>query len=60
MTRAMTAPIVGKVINFTLSVGNRPKTWSTWLDDWKYSGARVNVVDQPMKEGSDVEVEPVM
>jgi CRP-like cAMP-binding protein len=60
MTRAMTAPIVGKVINFTLSMGNRPKTWSTWLDDWKYSGARVNVVDQPIKEGSDVEVEPVM
>lgn len=60
MTRAMTAPIVGKVINFTLSIGNQPKTWSTWLDDWKYSGARVNVVNQPMKEGSDVEVEPVM
>lgn len=60
MTRAMTAPIVGKVINFTLSMGSRPKTWSTWLDDWKYSGARVNVVDKKLEEGSDVEVEPVM
>lgn len=60
MTRAMTAPIVGKVINFTLSMGNRPKTWSTWLDDWKHSGARVNIVDKKLEAGSDVEVEPVM
>jgi CRP-like cAMP-binding protein len=44
LTRAMTAPIVGKVINFTVSArtNNRP-TWSTWLDDWKQSGAIVNI-----------------
>lgn len=60
MTRAMTAPIVGKVINFTLSMGSRPKTWSTWLDDWKLSGARVNIVEKKLEAGSDVEVEPVM
>jgi CRP-like cAMP-binding protein len=43
LTRAMTAAIVGKVINFTVSRQNAAKlpTWSTWLDDWKSSGAQV-------------------
>jgi CRP-like cAMP-binding protein len=43
LTRAMTAAIVGKVINFTISRTNAAKlpTWSTWLDDWKSSGAQV-------------------
>ena len=46
LTRSMTAAIVGKVINLTVSrsVGSLP-TWSTWLDDWKGTdAARVNVV----------------
>ena len=37
MTRAMTAPIVGKVINFTVSMGNS-RGWTSWLNDWKNSG----------------------
>ena len=46
LTRSMTAAIVGKVINLTVSrsVGSLP-TWSTWLDDWKGTdAARINVV----------------
>ena len=39
LTRAMTAAIVGKVINFSISrtSGSILPTWSTWLDDWKHS-----------------------
>ena len=44
MTRAMTAAVVGKVVNFTVSKHSGLKTWSTWLDDWKHSGgASVNI-----------------
>ena len=48
LTRSMTAAIVGKVVNLTVSrsVGTLP-TWSTWLDDWKHSGgAKVNVASE--------------
>jgi hypothetical protein len=60
LTRAMTAAIVGKVVNLTVSrsVGTLP-TWSTWLDDWKYSGgAKVNIASeegQPQPAVSTVE-----
>lgn len=66
MTRAMTAPIVGKVINFTVSMGNQKGTWATWLNDWKNSGDNTEVhVEQkaptPGKEGEELEeLEPVM
>ncbi|GKY97479.1 hypothetical protein MPSEU_000706300 [Mayamaea pseudoterrestris] len=37
MTRAMTAAIIDKVINFTVSRSkSRVPQWSTWLDDMKY------------------------
>ncbi len=40
----MTAAIVGKVINFTVS--RSKQTWATWLGDWKYNaGAEVNIED---------------
>ena len=42
MTRAMTAPIVGKVINFTVSKSAGKPGWIAWLDDWKSSGARIS------------------
>jgi len=54
LTRSMTAAIVGKVINLTVSrsVGTLP-TWSTWLDDWKHSdAARVNVVSSEDKSAA--------
>ena len=46
LTRAMTAAIVGKVINFTITTKTKHlPTWSTWIDDWKYSaGAKVKVL----------------
>lgn len=44
LTRAMTAAIVAKVINFTVSRASAKATWATWLDDWKYSaGAQVQI-----------------
>ena len=44
LTRAITASIVSKVVNFTVSKTSALPTWSTWLDDWKYNaGASVNV-----------------
>ena len=46
LTRAMTAAIVGKVINFTVSRSKANQTWATWLGDWKYNaGAEVNIED---------------
>ena len=54
LTRSMTAAIVGKVINLTVSrsVGSLP-TWSTWLDDWKGTdAARVNVVSSEDKSAA--------
>lgn len=65
MTRAMTAPIVGKVINFTVSMGNRKGTWATWLNDWSKKGDNTEVhVEQkeetPGKEEELEELEPVM
>ena len=56
MTRAMTAAIVGKVINFTVSRSARMPTWSTWLDDWRHNaGAQVQVSTYapPPEEPSD-------
>ena len=60
MTRAMTAPIVGKVINFTVSMGNKKGAWATWLDDWKNSGGNTRVEVKQADENSEQEVEPVM
>lgn len=51
MTRAMSAAIVGKVINFTVSRSAGRPTWSAWLDDWKYSaGAQIQVEDDAKQE----------
>jgi len=65
MTRAMTAPIVGKVINFTVSMGNQKGVWASWLNDWKFSGENTEVVVEqkeeiPGKEEEMEELEPVM
>jgi CRP-like cAMP-binding protein len=38
ITRAMTAAIVGKVINFTVSRKTALPTWSSWLDDFRHKG----------------------
>jgi hypothetical protein len=61
MTRAMTAPIVGKVINFTVSMGNS-RGWTSWLNDWKNSGENTQVVVEQKEEGEEQleELEPVM
>jgi Popeye protein conserved region len=46
LTRAMTAAIVGKVINFTISRSRATQTWATWLSDWKYNaGAEIHIGD---------------
>jgi len=51
MTRAMSAAIVGKVINFTVSRSTGRPTWSAWLDDWKYSaGAQIQVEDEDQQK----------
>jgi CRP-like cAMP-binding protein len=42
MTRAMTAAIVGKVINFAISRSQTSPSWSWWLPAWT-SGASVSV-----------------
>ena len=54
LTRSMTAAIVGKVINLTVSRSERTlPTWSTWLDDWKQTdGSRVNVVSREEKSAA--------
>jgi len=44
LTRSLTAAVVGKVVNMTVSRTNAVPTWSTWLDDWtRRDGARVEV-----------------
>jgi CRP-like cAMP-binding protein len=58
MTRAMSAAIVGKVINFTVSRSSQP-TWSTWLDDWKASGAARIEVQEDESEATVDEKLPV-
>jgi len=56
LTRAMTSALVGKVVNFTISRSRGLPTWSTWLDDWKYSaGAKVQVVAD--QTGGDIQEE---
>jgi hypothetical protein len=46
LTRAMTAAIVGKVINFTVSRSKGNPIWSAWLSDWKYNaGAEIHIDD---------------
>jgi CRP-like cAMP-binding protein len=56
LTRAMTAAIVGKVINFTVSRSKAAQTWGTWLSDWKYNaGAEVYIGEDgkpPTEESS--------
>lgn len=44
LTRAMTAAIASKVVNYTVSKSTSNKSWSTWLTDWKNSAASVNLV----------------
>jgi len=59
MTRAMTAAIVGKVINFTVHRGKAMPTWSTWLDDWNHSaaGSSINVQDDQDDDEEEEEEE---
>jgi CRP-like cAMP-binding protein len=54
MTRAMTAAIIDKVINFTVSRSRtRIPQWSSWLDDMKYgSYTAVNSTTSP-KDAAD-------
>ena len=54
LTRSMTAAIVGKVTNLTVSRSERTlPTWSTWLDDWKQGDkTRVNVVSSEEKSAA--------
>ena len=40
LTRAMTAAIVGKVLNFMVSRTNALPTWTTWLDNWRHAAPR--------------------
>jgi CRP-like cAMP-binding protein len=58
LTRAMTAAIVGKVINFTVSRSKAAQTWGTWLSDWKYNAGAEVYIDEdgkPSTEGSNPE-----
>ena len=45
LTRAMTSAIVGKVVNFTVSRSTGGANWMHWLEDWRYSDAKVLVKD---------------
>ena len=57
MTRAMTAPIVGKVINFTVSRSTGKQSWTEWLNDWKYSGGNVTTTrENESEENNTVDV----
>ena len=49
LTRAMTAAVVGKVIQFTVSRSKtNHNTWSSWLPDWKHNaGASVQISTTP-------------
>jgi len=59
MTRAMTASIFGKVINFTIAKSEVSRTWTSVLKDWTNSGAVVNIIkdvvvpDHPETKPSD-------
>ena len=58
MTRAMSAAVVGKVINFTVSRSRGAKPWASWLEDFKYSARTTNVrVEDTGAAGSDEESE---
>lgn len=58
MTRAMTAAIVGKVINFTVARTITSPTWSAWLYDWSHNaGAKVEVAED--NEADEHESNPI-
>jgi CRP-like cAMP-binding protein len=44
LTRSLTAAVVGKVVNMTVSRTSAVPTWSTWLNDWsRKDGAKVQI-----------------
>jgi len=51
LTRAMTAAIVGKVINFTVSRVNKP-SWADWLGDWKNNSGASIEISEPQPEAA--------
>mmetsp|Transcript_319 Transcript_319/g.505 ORF Transcript_319/g.505 Transcript_319/m.505 type:complete len:462 (-) Transcript_319:520-1905(-) len=58
MTRAMTAAIVGKVMNFMVSRQSAMPKWSTMMDNWNYPTARRRQ-DEDMGESEEEEEEDV-
>jgi len=40
LTRAMTAAVVGKVVNFLMSRRTGAPTWNTLLDNWKHASSK--------------------
>jgi len=57
MTRAMSAAIVGKVINFTVSRSRGSKPWAFWLEDFKHSAGKTNVQVEDVGAASSDEEE---
>jgi CRP-like cAMP-binding protein len=55
LTRAMTAAVVGKVINFTVSRSSGKASWSTWLDDWTGAKVKIEKEDDAKKDADDDE-----
>lgn len=55
LTRAMTAAIVGKVLNFMVSRTSALPSWATWLDNWKNSGPRHSKVEELDEEEEEIE-----
>ena len=58
LTRAMTAAIVGKVVNFMVSRQSAIPKWSTLLDNWKHGSPR-NEEDEEMSESEEEEEDEV-
>jgi len=58
LTRAMTAAVVGKVVNFMVSRQSAIPKWSTMLDNWRHAGPR-HRQDEEMGETEEEEEEEV-
>mmetsp|Transcript_35876 Transcript_35876/g.75523 ORF Transcript_35876/g.75523 Transcript_35876/m.75523 type:complete len:474 (+) Transcript_35876:206-1627(+) len=50
LTRAMTAAVVGKVVNFMVSRQTGMPKWSTLLDNWKHASPRRNGEEEEEEE----------
>ena len=56
LTRAMSAAVVGKVINFTVSKSHAKRSWAQWLEDWAHDVDGISApVQEETEEGGEVD-----